>query len=203
MIDAYRTLVRPSVGRIRRKRSRFFAYLDPVDSPTCIEQRLSEIRKTHHDASHHCSAFRLIAPSAPIRSCDDAGEPSGSAGRPILERLEEAELLNVLATVVRYFGGTKLGVGGLMRAYGDAAAAAIDAAEIVVHRVTVELLLRFPADVNSGVMATIHRWGAVVEGIQYGEAAEIRAALPPSRLEGFIASVRDATGGRALVEVLG
>jgi uncharacterized YigZ family protein len=202
MIDSYRTLAEPAKGRITRKKSRFLAFLHPVGSPEDVETKIAEIRRAHHDASHYCTAYRLVAAAEPIAASDDAGEPSGSAGPPILHRLEENDLLNVLAVVVRYFGGTKLGVGGLIRAYADATEAALDGARIVVRRVAVAVLIRFPADVNSGVMATIHRCGAEVRDVRFGESAEVRVALPPSGVSAFRAAIREATGDRASTEEL-
>ena len=203
MIDAYRTLAGPANGRITRKRSRFLSFVVPAGSPPEIETRLAELRRAHHDAAHHCTAYRLVATPDPLVASDDAGEPFGSAGPPILHRLEQADLLNVLAVVVRYFGGVKLGIGGLIRAYGDATQAALDDARFVVRHVAVELLIRFPADVNSGVMATIHRCGVEVRDVRFDAAGEVRVAVAPSRAAAFRAAIRDATGARATTEVLG
>ncbi len=203
MIDSYRTLAEPAKGRICRKKSRFLSFVHPVDSPEEAEARIAEVRRAYHDAAHHCAAYRLVASPGPIAASDDAGEPSGSAGLPILRRLEETDLLNVLAVVVRYFGGTKLGIGGLIRAYSDATDAALETARVVVRRVTVDVLIRFPADVNSGVMATIHRCGAEVRDVRFGETAEIRVGLAPSGVAAFRGTIREATGDRASTEVLG
>jgi len=203
MIDAYRTLAEPAKGRIQRKRSRFLSVVMPVGSPEEVDARRTEIRRAYHDATHHCSAYRLAATPDPIVASDDAGEPHGSAGPPILRRLEEADVLNVLAVVVRYFGGTKLGIGGLIRAYADATEAALASARIVVRRVMTELLIRFPPDVNSGVMATIHQCGADVRDVRFDESAEVRIAISPSTIPSFRAKLREATGDRASAEVLG
>ena len=203
MIDSFRTLAAPAKARVTRKKSRFLAFVHPVGSLDEVDGLLGGIRRTHHDASHHCTAYRLVSSPEPIVASDDAGEPSGSAGPPILRRLEAADLLNVLAVVVRYYGGTKLGVGGLIRAYGDATKAALAEARIVVRRVTVEVLIRFPADVNSGVMSTIHRCAAEVLDVRFGESAEVRVSLAPSAVPSFLAAIRDATGARAETEVLG
>lgn len=201
MIDSYRTLAEPANGRITRKKSRFLSFLYPIGSPDEVEARLGEVHRAYHDAAHRCSAYRLVASPTPIAAIDDDGEPHGSAGPPILRRLEEADLLNVLAVIVRYFGGTKLGVGGLIRAYADATEAALEGARIVVRRVTVAVLIRFPADVNSGVMATIHRRGAAVQEIRFGETAEVRVTIPPSGITPFRRAIREATGDRATTEV--
>jgi uncharacterized YigZ family protein len=203
MIDSYRTLLEPAHGRITRKKSRFLASVYPVGSLDETAARTAETRRGYHDASHHCTAYRLVGSPEPLTGFDDAGEPAGSAGRPILRQLEQAELLDVLAVVVRYFGGTKLGVGGLMRAYADATGEALATAQIVTRRVTVDLLIRFPADVNSGVMATIHRYGADVRDVRFDESGEVRVVLPPSGIAAFRVAIREATGDRASTEVLG
>jgi uncharacterized YigZ family protein len=203
MIDSYRTIAEPTTSRLTRSASRFLAFLYPVSSPSDVQLKLAELRRAYHDATHRCSAFRLLGPSEPLVASDDAGEPTGSAGPPILHRLEETDLLDVLAVVVRYFGGKKLGLGGLIRAYGEATQAAIDASRIVVRQVLVELAIRFPADVNSGVMATIHRYKATVRDIRFGTSAEARIALAPSRVPSFRAAIREATANRASTEVLG
>jgi len=203
MIEAYRTIAAPSKARITRKRSRFLAFVHPIGSLDEMEATLAEIRHATHDASHHCTAYRLLGSAEPISSANDAGEPAGSAGPPILRRLEEADLLNVLAVVVRYFGGTKLGVGGLIRAYGDATEAALESARIVERRIFVDLVIRFPADVNSGVMATIHRSGAEVREIRYDGTAEVHVAISPSAVPSFREAIRNATGDRAVTEVQG
>ena len=203
MIDSFRTLAAPAKARVTRKKSRFLAFVHPVGSLDEVDGLLGGIRRTHHDASHHCTAYRLVSSPEPIVASDDAGEPSGSAGPPILRRLEAADLLNVLAVVVRYYGGTKLGVGGLIRAYGDAVEAALEGARFVVRRVTVDLLIRFPPDVNSSVMATIHRCGADVKDVRFDESAEVRVKLPPSGVPTFRKAIREATGDRAATEVLG
>jgi len=203
MIDSYRTLAGPAEGRITRKRSRFLAFLRPIDSASEVDEAIAEIRRAYRGAAHHCSAFRLGAMPELISRSDDAGEPAGSAGRPILQRLEQAELFDVLAVVVRYFGGTKLGIGGLIRAYGDATQEALTAARIIVRRVAVDVLIRFPADVNSGVMATIHRCGADVRTVRFDDQGEMCVALPPTGIDSFCKAIRQATGGRASTEVLG
>jgi uncharacterized YigZ family protein len=110
--------------------SRFIATVIPVASKEEANEELDRIRKEFWDATHNCYAWRLAPDGLQYRFADD-GEPSGSAGKPILFVVQQRELLNILVVVTRYFGGTKLGVGGLARAYADAASAALDLAEVV------------------------------------------------------------------------
>jgi uncharacterized YigZ family protein len=201
MKDAYTTLDAPATAKIQRSRSRFIAVVSPISSVADAEDRLAEIRRNYHDATHHCFAYRLAADPSTVEVSDDGGEPSGSAGLPILQQLRRAELCDVLAVVVRYFGGVKLGVGGLVRAYGDAVATALDQGTRREHRIEVGLDLRFPGEATSGVMSAIHRFQAKVVDISYDTEGHAAITLPPSRVEEFVEAVREGTGARARVEV--
>ena len=99
MIDEFRTLRRPASARLTRKKSRFLAHAIPVDSEATANERLAEIRRRFHDASHHCSAWRLRGAPEPVSHSDDDGEPAGSAGLPILQGLESQDLLDVLSLI--------------------------------------------------------------------------------------------------------
>jgi uncharacterized YigZ family protein len=199
-MDAYRTLASQGSARLTRERSRFLAFVEPAATVDEIEGRLSAIRSQYRDATHVCYAYRCRTESHVVAHADDAGEPSGSAGTPILRQLEAARLVDVLAVVVRYFGGVKLGVGGLVRAYGAVTAAALAAAPAVERRIEVALRLRFPIEVNAGVLRAIHRHGARVLDIRYDTQGEATVTVPSSRATSFADSVREETGARARVE---
>ena len=201
-MDAYRTLESPVESRVTRKRSRFLAFVYPIRSLEEIEERRSALRRAYHDATHHCSAYRLLQEGEPLVASDDDGEPSGSAGPPILHHLEGADLLNVLAVVVRYYGGTNLGVGGLIRAYGDAVAEALADGAILERRIERQIRIAYPPEATSGVMGTIHHHNARVVRIEYDDRAMAVVGLPPSRVDAFCAAIEEATGARATVEVL-
>lgn len=126
--DVYYTIARESSEEIKRKGSRFIA--EAFETPTLqtVTDRLEMVRKREHAATHHCFAWRVgLEDSIEFKYSDD-GEPSGTAGKPIFDAVCGRELTNILVVVTRYFGGTKLGTGGLVRAYGDSAAAALDQA---------------------------------------------------------------------------
>ena len=201
MTDAFHTLARPSAGRVTRSRSRFLAYAFPVSSADEADAHLERLHREHRDASHVCFAYRLCSGDETIEVADDAGEPAGSAGPPILRRLEGADLHDVLVVVVRYFGGTKLGIGGLIRAYGDATAEALASARVVVRRLEVEVDVTFPPEITSGVMAVIHRHRAKIRHIEYDASGTALVALPPSRVATFVDALREVTGARATAEV--
>lgn len=202
MIDAYRILSEPATARLTRLRSRFIARLEPAKTLEEVEAALTRIGREHHDASHICTAYRLMTTDGPVACSNDAGEPTGSAGAPILQALEGARIFNVLAAVVRHFGGKKLGVGGLIQAYGDVTAAALETAKIVVHHRTVRLAVRFPPEASSAVMGLIHRHPARVEAVSYAGDGHVTLALPPSDLERFTAELVEASGARARLEKL-
>jgi len=199
--DAYRTIRSAASARITRKRSRFIAHLMPVSSFDEVELLITRLRREHHDARHICFAYRIHAEPAPLSGYDDAGEPRGSAGPPILQQLERANLLNILAAVVRHFGGVKLGVGGLVRAYSDAVADAIDCAEISVRSLSVQVEIAFTPDLTSAVMSTLHRLNAKIDRIEYDALAHATVTVSPSRTGELTCALREATGGRARSEV--
>ena len=142
MNDTYLSIKAPSEGQFREKGSRFLAFSYPVETEEEIKIRLEELHKKYHDARHHCYAWRLGAEMDRYRVNDD-GEPSGSAGKPIFGQIESRTLTCILVVVVRYFGGTLLGVGGLIRAYRAASAAALDNAKIISRKVELRVKLEF------------------------------------------------------------
>ena len=126
----YRTIATPIASTLIEKKSRFLCLLTPVASENEVQTQLAAIKKEHWSANHHCYAFRLL--DGTERASDD-GEPSGTAGRPMLHVLAGQELFGVLAVVTRYFGGTLLGAGGLVRAYSGVVAQAVKDAQIVTY----------------------------------------------------------------------
>lgn len=128
---SYQIPCSPVVSETEEKKSRFICWLGPVQDKAAFQRELERARAQYPDASHHCTALIIGNPSNPtMMQADDDGEPGGSAGRPMLELLLKQEVGNVGAIVTRYFGGTKLGVGGLMRAYRGAVGAALQQAEL-------------------------------------------------------------------------
>jgi uncharacterized YigZ family protein len=152
--DKYLTINAPSEGLYKEKGSKFIAFAVPVSNVEQIKTILEEKRKEHHDARHVCYAYILGVDKADYRSNDD-GEPSGTAGRPILGSLLSAGVTNVLIAVVRYFGGTKLGTSGLINAYKVAAADALENAEIIEKTVDEEIHISFDYLVMNDVMKII------------------------------------------------
>ncbi|MCL3781214.1 YigZ family protein [Prolixibacteraceae bacterium JC049] len=130
MEDTYKTIASPTEGLFKDKGSKFIAYAYPVYSEDEIKEHIQHLKKEHYSARHHCYAWRLGADKKRFRANDD-GEPSSTAGKPILGQIQSYDLTNILIVVVRYFGGTLLGVSGLINAYKNGAIEAIENAEII------------------------------------------------------------------------
>lgn len=197
-MDTYLTLAGPASARLTRDRSRFLALVEPATRDR-VEAQIAALQRQQHDATHVCFAYRCRQASEIVAHADDAGEPRGSAGLPILQQLEAAGLVDVLAVVVRHFGGVKLGLGGLVRAYGDVTAAALAEAEFVEQRIEAMLRVRFPHAAGSAAMRAVHRHGARVLDIRYDTEGSMVVALAPSRAQAFAAEIRETTGTRATV----
>ena len=152
--DTFKTISKPSEGIFKDKGSRFIAYLYPIQSELDIKDIIAELKSIHPKASHHCWALRLSQDRSIFRINDD-GEPSGTAGRPILNTLLSFDLTNVIAVVVRYFGGTLLGIPGLINAYKTATNEAIQASEIIEKTVDLVFKIEFSHSVMNEVMKVV------------------------------------------------
>ncbi|PZX59258.1 putative YigZ family protein [Algoriphagus ratkowskyi] len=152
--DKYHTVSRTSEGQYKDKGSKFFYFAYPVKTEEEIKIHLGDLRKKYFDARHHCFAWMLGKNGDQFRANDD-GEPNHSAGDPILGQIRSNTLTNILIVVVRYFGGTKLGMGGLIQAYKTSAALAIEENEIVEEQVKTSVSIHFPYPVMNDVMKLI------------------------------------------------
>lgn len=182
------------------KGSRFWAFASPVANEEEARAFVEELRRVHRTARHHCYAWRLGVEEVRTRSSDD-GEPGGTAGRPILQEIEARGLQNVCVVVVRWFGGTKLGTGGLARAYGGAARAALAAAPTLEIRLTRSARLRFAYPDTAAVEAVLRDHGLRPATADYGANVTLALAVPPEDLEALERALTDATGGRLRLEL--
>ena len=177
MKDEYQTLKGPSEGLYKEKGSRFIAHATPVESVDEVRNYLEQNRKAYHDARHHCYAYRIGEEPYEIRYNDD-GEPSGTAGKPIYGQIQSFNLTNLIIVVIRYFGGIKLGTGGLIQAYRTASREAILAGEIVTRVWTNQVMINFGYQQMNEVMHIIKEEGLQPKSqdfqIQCGILLEIR-----------------------------
>lgn len=182
----------------RIKGSRFVATLVPCPDEAAARTVIDDVRQRHADASHHCWAFRLADGRA---LADDDGEPRDSAGAPILRHLGGSDLVDVVCVVTRWFGGTKLGRGGLVRAYGDAAATAIDASEVVVHVATTTVTMTHAYDATGPVDGALAAAEAVITDEVYGADVTRTVLVRVAAADALVASLRDVTAGRVTFDV--
>lgn len=181
--------------------SRFLGRALRIEAAAAAARRVEAIRREHHAATHHAWALRVGEPGAVIERSDDDGEPAGTAGRPILARIQAHEAHDALVVVTRYFGGTKLGTGGLARAYGEAADHALDAAPHRAVPIVERIEITCGYDDLGAVEAAIARAGDRVCEIERGYAARPSFHVTVLRSGGaaLTAAIVDATAGRAAV----
>lgn len=170
------TIQNPSRGIYKEKGSKFLAFAFPVDSEAEIKQRLDSLRKKYFDARHHCYAYILGPDKLKFKAHDD-GEPNHSASDPILGQIRSKKLTNILVVVVRYFGGVKLGVGGLMQAYKSAAEDALAEASFIEIEVTKEIVLKFEYERTPEVMRLIKDFEMKILEQSFEESCQIKALL--------------------------
>lgn len=183
------------------KRSRFIATATPVASIAAAETELARVRSEHADASHVVYAYLIGDERSEQAGLSDAGEPKGTAGRPVMEILRGSGVRDVLLTVVRYFGGTKLGTGGLVHAYGDAARAVLDRLPTRerVERVTARCSL--PYDLLDRAKQLIAGAGGAMIDEEYGTSVVLTWELPSARLGALRDEIRDLSRGAVEIEV--
>ena len=176
--DAYRSIAARSEGLFKDNGSRFIALAFPVETEEEVKDIVAALRKEYHDARHHCFAYRLGYKGDRFRSSDD-GEPSGSAGRPILGQIDSLGLSDILVVVVRYFGGIKLGIPGLIRAYKTSTADALSQAEVIDKVAGKTFRVRFDYLAMNAVMKVLKDMGLQPSAQDFGLACtlEVRVRL--------------------------
>ncbi len=181
------------------KGSRFIADLVPVMNRADVDRKLVDIRKQFHDASHHSFAYRLGADAMLLRAADD-GEPTGTAGKPILLVLTSRKLTNVLLVVTRFFGGTKLGTGGLARAYAEAAQQAVSMSSVVKVYLTKSVSLEVHYEDLPAMERLIHLFEGTIQETTYLSSVTLTIAIRLFKLEPFLAAVMDTFHGRVRLD---
>ena len=182
MKDIFKTISTPTIGEYKEKGSKFIAYAFPASTALGWQVRLEEVKKLHPKARHHCYAYRLGVNDDNYRANDD-GEPSGTAGKPILGQLRSFEVTNVFVVVVRYFGGTLLGASGLIHAYKTAAMIALQQATIVEKTVSDVYRLTFEYAIMSEVMNAIKRLKLPIVQQDFGNIGVVDVAIRQSEVE--------------------
>lgn len=180
--DTYRTIESPTAGFYSEKRSKFLAFAIPVRSQEEIKERLKSYQKEYYDARHVCYAF-MIGPERKDFRASDSGEPSGTAGKPILGQINSNELTDILVIVVRYYGGVNLGTGGLIQAYKTAAAACIAQAKIVEKTVDEDLVVAFEYPFLNDIMRIVKEEEPQIVSQRFEMNCLMRLRIRRSRIE--------------------
>ncbi|MEQ1586650.1 MAG: YigZ family protein [Cyclobacteriaceae bacterium] len=173
---SFYTIKDSSEGYYKESGSKFLAFAYPVDSEAEIKEKIEQLRKKYFDATHHCFAWILDPDKNRFRAVDD-GEPNHSAGDPILGQIRSKNLTNVLVVVVRYYGGVKLGVGGLIQAYKLAAEEALSNSQIIEREVTEKFLIRYPYDETPEVMKLIKDFDVKILSQEFAEDCLLKAQV--------------------------
>lgn len=199
---SYLTVAGPAVAEIEAKRSRFICRVEPVADEEAARAVVEEERRRYWDARHHCSAF-VLGPGAEVQRSNDDGEPSGTAGAPMLEVLRGRGVSDVVAVVTRYFGGVLLGAGGLVRAYSDAVRAGLDASGTRERR----LLTRYDVAVSHADAGRLEHGlrahGVAVLGVEYGAQAMLHLAVPAADAERLPHLLAELSGGELHLQPAG
>lgn len=193
--DWYLTLGAPGSAEIRISRSRFIARAMPVPDEAVARTTIRELAAEFHDARHVCHAWRLGIPPAIVEQRSDAGEPAGTAGEPLLHALRTREVTGALVVVIRYFGGVKLGTGGLSRAYAEAAEGAVAAAGVRRVPLGLEFQVQFPYSWQKTLSRLLDQCRGRVVTEQYGPDVRWRIWLPHSTWRDFAQGAAAATAG--------
>jgi uncharacterized YigZ family protein len=194
--DFYYTVSGGYSQEIKIKASRFIGTLDFAVSRDAAEKCIGDLTRQYHDATHNCYAYRIS--QSDFRYSDD-GEPGGTAGKPILEVLDRHHLSRVVLVVTRYFGGTKLGTGGLIRAYSACAEQVITRAKIIrkYHYQTIDI--QYPFDMISKVQHLVQQFRGRIEQDATPDGMKARIWIIPSKLRQFKEKLLDSTGARAVI----
>jgi uncharacterized YigZ family protein len=182
---------------LKQKGSRFIAYLYPVETKGATESIVAGLRKKYYDASHVCFAYRLGEGHEAYFRYNDDGEPSGTAGLPIYNEIKSKQYFNVLAVVVRYFGGTKLGTGGLTRAYGQAAKKVLDISKRIIVHIKQRVSVSFPFDFTGEIMQLVNRFSLEIVNRDYSaDGILMQLDVPVGKVGEVEQQVIDRSGGK-------
>ena len=197
----YKTIQDSAFAEYEINKSRFLAYVSHIESEEQAQTFIQSIKKKHYDARHNCCAY-IIGERGQIQKSSDDGEPSGTAGAPILEVLKKNELSDIVLVVTRYFGGIKLGAGGLIRAYGKSATLALDAAVIVRKSIFDCCELTLDYDLLGTLENYLHQHQIRIDSKEYAANVKLTILLPQSESAAILKDITDMTAARCQITKL-
>lgn len=192
-MNTYHTIEKPSVAEYKDRGSRFLAFAYPIKNADEFKKQLKLIKEEHPKAAHHCFAYRIGTEGTVFRSSDD-GEPSGSAGKPILGQIDSKNLTDIAVIVVRYFGGTLLGVPGLINAYKTAASFALQLTPIMERPVLITYVLEFDYTLMNEVMTVLKKYYCDVISNEMQLFCRMKVGLPKASEELVLEKLRELFG---------
>jgi len=197
---SFNSIAGPGGAELVVKGSKFISHAAPVENQSAAEEHIHAISARYPDATHNCFGYKIGSGDCAIFRFSDAGEPSGTAGRPILQAIEGKKLTNISVVVTRYFGGTKLGTGGLIRAYSAAARTALEQARTVAYFPQTTLTVRFAYEQTNAVHQMIAKFHAELLQSDFGEQTTYKVQLKQAVSTQFIEDLKNMTAGKIAIE---
>jgi uncharacterized YigZ family protein len=198
LADEYLTVQTTTRGELKVLGSRFIATVMPASTKEEAEQLIADVAKEFYDATHNCFAYRLGFDNNTFRY-SDAGEPAGTAGKRILAAIDSKNLTDVVVVVTRYFGGTKLGIGGLSRAYFEATVHTLEQATIVKKIIEEQVSVTFSYDLTNVIMRAITLFQGKILESNYSNETTLRVAIRASKMEQFKKQIIEVTAGKVIL----
>lgn len=202
MKEAFKTIYEGGIGEFVMKKSRFIATVCPVETEDSAIEVIEGLKKKYWDASHNCSAY-IIGTENPLMRCSDDGEPSKTAGRPMLDVLLSQELTNLVVVVTRYFGGTLLGTGGLVKAYQSAVLEGLSNSCIITKELGVRLKITTDYNMIGKIQYLAGQEHMTILSSSFTELAQLTLLVPPSRMDFMKKKIAELSNGSAILEMLG
>jgi uncharacterized YigZ family protein len=202
MKEEFKTIYKGGIGEIVMKKSRFIATVCPVDTEEAANEVIETLKKKYWDATHNCTAYILGTDNSLMR-CSDDGEPSKTAGRPMLDVLLSHELTNLVVVVTRYFGGTLLGTGGLVKAYQSATIEGLNQSKIITKELGIRLQITTDYFFIGKIQYYISQEQITQLTSEYTDIVQLVVLVPPSKFQSFIMKIAELTNGSAILEELG
>lgn len=195
----YKTVLNYATCEIEEKKSKFIASVKPVSAEEEAIEFINDLKSKYWDATHNVYAYSIIGDNI-VQRFSDAGEPSGTAGLPMLEVIKRMDVKNLVVVVTRYFGGTLLGAAGLIRAYGKSAALGIESSEIIIKKLCKEFIVIIEYTLFGKIQSHFISKGIVIKDVIYGQDVEIVVFIPKDEVEAFGEMIKDYSNGRAILE---
>jgi uncharacterized YigZ family protein len=202
MVEFYKTVYTCGSGEVIIKKSRFIATVSPAETEEAATQFIESMKKKYWDASHNCSAY-VIGTDSPITHCSDDGEPAKTAGRPMLDILTAQNLTNIVVVVTRYFGGTLLGTGGLVRAYQAAVLEGLDQSAIITKQPGIRLMITTDYNYIGKIQYCIGQEQIPIISSEYLTIVKLTVVIPAVKKQEITKKITELTNGSAIFEDLG